>query len=213
MKRSLISDQISIFVKLVQINMYEYITGKFTSKTPTHIVVEANNIGYFIHISLYTFSRLKDKDNGKVFLYLSIKEDAHSLFGFADEDERFMFKQLLSVSGVGASTARMILSSTQPAELQQAIVTGNAPLLQNIKGIGAKTAQRIIIDLKDKLKKPDAAIHIPVFANNTIKEEALSALLTLGFAKNIAEKALDSLLRKQENWNVENLIKSALSNL
>jgi Holliday junction DNA helicase RuvA len=194
--------------------MYEYISGKLTVKTATYIVVEAGGIGYNINISLNTFSRIKDLDHCKIYTHLAIKEDAHTLYGFADETEKKLFRHLISVSGVGAGTARMILSSLSPPELQQCIVTGNAPVLQNIKGIGAKSAQRIIIDLKDKLGKETAGDILPVTRSNTTREEALSALVTLGFARNIAEKSVDQILRTTTvDISVEALIKSALNNL
>ena len=183
-------------------------------KTATYVVVEAGGIGYFINISLHTYSRIKDLDHCKIFTHLSIKEDAHTLFGFADESEKKLFRHLISVSGVGAGTARMILSSLSPPEIHQCIVTGNAPVLQNVKGIGAKSAQRIIIDLKDKLSKESPGDFLPAAKGNTSREEALSALVTLGFARNTAEKSLEQVLRSgPADMSVEALIKSALSNL
>lgn len=194
--------------------MYEYINGKLTVKTATYIVIETGGIGYNINISLNTFSKIKDLDVCKIYTHLSIKEDAHTLFGFADELEKRLFRHLISVSGVGATTARMILSSLSPAELHQCIVTGNAPILQNVKGIGAKSAQRIIIDLKDKLTKEAPGEVLQPRTDNTNRDEALSALVTLGFAKNAAEKSLDQVLRSsQTSVSVESLIKSALNNL
>ena len=194
--------------------MYDYIIGKIISKTATHIVLDCAGIGYHINISLHTYSEIKEGTQCKIYTHLAIKEDAHTLYGFADEDERRMFRHLISVSGVGASTARMMLSSLSPAEVEQAIVTGNAPVLQNIKGIGTKSAQRIIIDLKDKLGKGESAHKIISASHNTNRDEALSALVTLGFAKNTAEKSLDHAIRaKGTNLSVEDLIKSALGNL
>ena len=194
--------------------MYDYISGKIISKTATHIVLECAGIGYHVNISLNTYSKIKEGSQCKIFTHLAIKEDAHTLYGFADEDERAMFRNLISVSGVGASTARMMLSSLSPIEIAHAIVTGNAPVLQNIKGIGSKSAQRIIIDLKDKLGKPDAALKLISIIHNTNRDEALSALLTLGFAKNAAEKSLDNAIKSKGNeLSVEELIKSALGNL
>lgn len=194
--------------------MYDYISGKVISKTATHVIIECSGIGYHLNISLNTYSKINEAEHCKIFTHLAIKEDAHALYGFADEDERKMFRNLISVSGVGATTARMILSSLSPAELEQAILTGNAPMLQNIKGIGAKSAQRIIIDLKDKLGKSETSSKIISVANNTNRDEALSALITLGFAKNAAEKSLDHAIKnKGTNLSVENLIKAALGNL
>jgi len=194
--------------------MYEYISGKLTVKTATYVVIEAGGIGYNINISLHTYGRIKNLDQCKMYTHLAIKEDAHTLYGFADETEKKLFRHLISVSGVGAGTARMILSSLSPPELHQCIVTGNAPVLQNIKGIGAKSAQRIIIDLKDKLSKETPGDFLPSSKGNTNREEALSALVTLGFAKNIAEKSLEQVLRTATvDMSVEALIKSALNNL
>lgn len=194
--------------------MYEYIRGRFVAKSATQVTVEAGGIGYDINISLNTFTIIKDIDEGKIYLHLVVREDAHVLYGFADLDERTMFRNLITVSGVGATTARMILSSLNPQELQQAIVGGNAPLLQRIKGIGAKSAQRIIIDLKDKLiKDPVEVMQLLHNKGNTIRNEALSALLVLGFPKAQAEKALDTATRKGDVESVEELIKGALANL
>jgi Holliday junction DNA helicase RuvA len=194
--------------------MYDYISGKIVSKTATHIVLECAGIGYQLNISLNTYSKIHEGSQSKIFTHLSIKEDAHTLYGFADEDERRMFRNLISVTGVGASTARMMLSSLSPVEIAHAIVTGNAPVLQNIKGIGSKSAQRIIIDLKDKLSKTEINTKMISVAHNTNREEALSALLTLGFAKTAAEKSLDHAIKlKGSELSVEDLIKSALGNL
>lgn len=194
--------------------MYDYIKGKFTAKSATQVVVDAGGVGYDISISLNTFSKIKDADEGKIFLHLVVREDAHVLYGFADADERMMFRSLITVSGVGATTARMILSALNPHELQQAIISGNAPLLQRIKGIGTKSAQRIIIDLKDRLAKdPVETSQILQSKSNTIRSEALSALLVLGFPKVQAEKAIDLASRKGNDASVEELIKGALANL
>ncbi len=194
--------------------MYDYFTGKITSKTATQIVLDCNGIGYALNISLNTFSKVTEGQQCKIFVHLSIKEDAHTLYGFADEDERRMFRNLITVNGIGTSTARMMLSSLSPAEIEQAIVTGNAPVLQNIKGIGAKSAQRIIIDLKDKIRKTSDPSNLISIPHNKIRQEALSALVTLGFAKNAAEKSVDSVIRtKGNNVSVEDLIKTALASL
>ncbi len=193
--------------------MYDYIKGKLTEKTATYIVVEAGGVGYNLAVSLYTYTKLKDMAEAKVLTYLAIKEDSHVLFGFADEDERKMFKLLISVNGVGTGTARLMLSSLPATELIEAIATGSVAALKNIKGIGEKTAQRIIIDLKDKIKKTDGVVNILLPLNNTIKEEALSALVTLGFAKPVAAKTLDKLLQTNQNLTVESLIRAALNTL
>lgn len=201
---------------LVLFSMINHIHGKLVEKTPTYIVIDCGGVGYFIHISLQTFSKLSDSEYCKVFTHLSIKEDAHLLYGFAEDDERKLFRQLISVSGIGEATARVMLSSLSPTEIQQAIITDNVSLLQSVKGIGSKTAQRIIIDLKDKFKKGElvAETVLPLSSNNRIKEQALSALVTLGFAKNAAEKVILSLLKNnQSELTVEELIKLALNNL
>ena len=194
--------------------MIEFLNGKLVEKTPTYIVIECHGLGYFVNISLHTYSRIEELENCKVFTHLSIKEDAHTLYGFSEIEERKLFRDLISVSGIGANTARMMLSSLSPAEIQQAIVQGNHVLLQSIKGIGNKTAQRVIIDLKDKLTKKDGALLLNLPSNNKMKEEALSALLTLGFPRNTIEKTLE-LLTKQagEIQNIEQLIKLALKNM
>lgn len=192
--------------------MIEYLKGKLATKSPTHLVIETGGVAYYVNISLQTYSRLADDEACKIYTHLAIKEDAHTLYGFFDEEERALFRQLISVSGVGASTARMILSSLNPQELQQAITTGNVALLQSIKGIGAKSAMRIIVDLKDKLKKEDLPSLVS-HANNTTKDEALSALITLGFPRASVEKVVDRILRGGQNMPVEELIKTALKSM
>ena len=195
--------------------MYDYISGKLAFKCPAYVVIDAGGVGYHINISLNTFSGLSiNENNCKLFIWLHVKEDAHTLYGFADEGERRLFLHLISVSGIGPNTGRMMLSSITPAEIQQAIIKGDVPLIQRIKGIGPKSAQRIVLELQDKLKKegPDSLISVPV--NHTVKEEALSALVMLGFAKNAAEKVVDQIVKKEEeNLTVEKLIKIALKNL
>lgn len=194
--------------------MIAYIQGKLTFKCPTYVIIEAGGIGYHIHISLNTFSQLPDAENAKLYTHLNIKEDAHTLFGFAEEGEKRLFRHLISVSGVGPNTARMMLSSISPADIQQAIIKGDVPLIQRIKGIGPKSAQRLILELQDRLKKegPDSLISAP--ANNTARDEALSALITLGFARNVAEKALDSAIAASpEKLTVEQLIKITLKSI
>ena len=195
--------------------MYDYINGKLAFKCPAYVVIDAGGVGYHLNISLYTYSSLSiNENNCKLFIWLHVKEDAHTLYGFADEGERRLFLHLISVSGIGPNTGRMMLSSNTPVEIQQAIIKGDVPLIQRIKGIGPKSAQRIVLELQDKLKKegPDSLISVPV--NHTVKEEALSALVMLGFAKNAAEKAIDQLVQKDdENLTVEKLIKFALKNL
>ncbi|MBS1922250.1 MAG: Holliday junction branch migration protein RuvA [Bacteroidetes bacterium] len=194
--------------------MYDYISGKITHATATYLVVEANGVGYQLQVSLQTYSKLKDAQSAKVYTHLSIKEDAHLFFGFADEDERQLFRHLISVSGVGPGTARVMLSSLSTTELQRAITTGNVAVIKKIKGIGDKTAQRIVIDLKDKLGKAGTTAPVLLTQGNTIKEEALSALLTLGFNRNVAEKELNKVMAGGgELQSVEVLLREALKNL
>ncbi|RZK92482.1 MAG: Holliday junction branch migration protein RuvA [Pedobacter sp.] len=194
--------------------MYAYIDGKLTFKNPAYVVVEAGGIGYHINISLNTYSSLADAERCKLYTWLHVKEDAHTLYGFAEEGERRLFLHLISVSGIGPNTGRMILSSITPSEIQTAIVKADYPLIQRIKGLGAKTAQRLVLELQDKLKKEgiDSLISMP--EHNTVKDEALSALVMLGFAKQTAEKTIDQILKSTEGTlSVEQLIKQALKNL
>ncbi|NTE04695.1 Holliday junction branch migration protein RuvA [Agrobacterium tumefaciens] len=194
--------------------MYAYIDGKLTSKNPAFVVVEAGGIGYHINISLNTYSALRDAERCKLYTWLYVKEDAHTLYGFADEGERRLFLHLISVSGIGPNTGRMILSSITPEEIQTAIVQADLPLIQRIKGLGAKTAQRLVLELQDKLKKEGVDSLISMPQHNTIKDEALSALVMLGFAKQTAEKTIDQILKlTEEKLTVEQLIKQALKKL
>ncbi|MEY5042004.1 MAG: hypothetical protein RLZZ414_1557 [Bacteroidota bacterium] len=194
--------------------MINHINGKITEKTPTHIVVEANGVGYYIHISLTTYSKLVDLNDIKILTYLSIKEDSHTLYGFFDAEERDMFKLLISVNGVGTNTARMMLSSLQSQEISKAILQGNVNELKGIKGIGIKTAQRIIVDLKDKVGKDEnISSDILTFLDNTNRDEALSALVALGFTKAAVEKVLHAILKAQPKLSVEALVKEALKKL
>lgn len=194
--------------------MYAYIDGKLAYKSPSYVVIETGGVGYHINISLNTYSRLGEQERCKLYTWLHVKEDAHTLYGFADEGERRLFLHLISVSGVGPNTGRMILSSITPEEIQAAIVKGDVSQIQRIKGIGPKSAQRLVLELQDKLKKegPDTLISVP--KNNTVKDEALSALVMLGFARNAVEKVLErELSNKDSNLTVEQLIKFALKNL
>lgn len=194
--------------------MYAYIDGKLVFKCPTYVVIDAGEVGYHINISLNTYAALGENERCKLFTWLHVKEDGHTLYGFVDEGERRLFLHLISVSGIGPNTGRMILSSITPAEIQTAIVKGDVPLIQRIKGIGPKSAQRMILELQDKLKKegPDSLISMP--QNVTAKDEALSALVMLEFTKNVAEKALDAAVKSEgDNLTVERLIKIALKSL
>ncbi len=193
--------------------MIAFIEGSLEEKNPAYVVVNCHGMGYLLHISLHTYSRLPDRGVVKIFAHQVIREDAHLLFGFADEEERELFRLLISVSGVGPNTARMVLSSMSPAEVKSAIVSNNASMLQSIKGIGAKSAQRIVVDLRDRLEKEGVfKDENLVFTNNTMHEEALSALVMLGFAKNAAQKALAAILKKKQGAPVttEELVKEAL---
>ena len=193
--------------------MYEFIRGNIIERNPASIVIEASGVGYFINISLNTYSKIGTKKEGILFLHLVVREDAHVLYGFAEKEERTLFRNLISVSGVGSSTAIMMLSSLNPDEVINAITTENVAILKGVKGIGAKTAQRIIIDLKDKLGKLHETDQILLSPNNTIRNEALSALVMLGFVKRDAEKAVSTILKDQPDATVESVIKQALKRL
>jgi Holliday junction DNA helicase RuvA len=190
--------------------MIDYITGKITELNPACAVVECNGIGYSINISLNTYADLEKAETCKIFIHEAIREDAHLLFGFAGAEERDLFRQLITVSGVGAGTARMMLSSLRPADLRQAIIEGNTGILKSIKGIGLKTAQRIIVDLKDKIGKHTVSGENIAFSDNTTREESLSALVMLGFARNSATKVVDNLLRENRTLPVEEIVRKAL---
>ncbi len=193
--------------------MITHLKGKLVEKNPTDIVVECNGVGYFVNISLHTYSLLKEGENIHIYTYLHIKEDAHTLYGFAQKSEREIFKLLISVSGVGTSIARTMLSSLDPDQVKQAIATGDVVVIQSVKGIGAKTAQRVILDLKDKILKVYNIDEVSVSTSNTNKEEALSALETLGFSRKQVEKICDKIVRENPSADVETIIKQALKNL
>ncbi|HAM09545.1 MAG: Holliday junction DNA helicase RuvA [Bacteroidetes bacterium GWE2_41_25] len=193
--------------------MIDYIKGSLTRLTPTFVTVETYGVGYFVNISLTTFSKLENKSEIKILIHEIIREDTHQLYGFADSLEREIFRHLISVTGVGANTARMMLSSLNPVEIEQAIIGSDVNILKSIKGIGLKTAQRIIVDLKEKLGKQAGSGEIFAFSDNTNREEALSALVMLGFAKSAVSKVLDKIVREQKNLTVEEMIKRALKNL
>jgi Holliday junction DNA helicase RuvA len=189
--------------------MFDFFEGKFVEITPSYIVVNCNGIGYKIEISLNSYTVFKDKSEGRVLAHLIVREDAHLLFGFESEKERQLFKYLISVNGVGANTARMILSSLNCDELIEAVVNENVSAIKSVKGIGIKTAQRIIIDLKDNLSKFEIVKSESVFSNKN-REEALLALQTLGFNKPVIEKTLDKILKTDASLGVEELIRQAL---
>ena len=195
--------------------MFAYIKGTITFKNPTFIEVETAGVGYHVNISLNTYAHIEKLEQVKILTYLHVKEDSQTLFGFADDAERTLFIQLLSVSGIGPNTARILLSSMRPEEAKAAIVGENVATFNKVKGIGPKTAKRIILDLKDKILKEtgDSPISFSV-QDNTIRDEALSALVALGFAKVSVQKVLNSILKGQnEIASVEQLIKEALKKL
>ena len=193
--------------------MIDYIKGTITHITPTFITLETGGIGYGINISVTTFSKLEGKNESKILIHEVLREDNHQLYGFADSEERDIFRLLISVTGVGANTARMMLSSLSPGETEKAIIGSDVNILKSVKGIGLKTAQRIIVDLKDKLGKQAGSGEIFGFSDNTNREEALSALVMLGFVKNAVIKVLDKIIREEKNLTVEEMIKRALKNL
>jgi Holliday junction DNA helicase RuvA len=193
--------------------MIHHLKGKLVEKNPTYVVVECGGVGYFVNISLHTFSKITDEENISLFTHLQVKEDSHTLYGFSEKSERQIFRLLLSVSGIGSSTARTMLSSLNPAQIRDAIASGDVATIQSIKGIGAKTAQRVILDLKDKVLKVYDIDEVSVSSNNTNKEEALSALEVLGFSRRQSEKIVDKVLLQDSSLSVENIIKLALKNL
>jgi len=193
--------------------MYEFIRGKIVELNPASIIIEAGGIGYFIKISLNTYTKLNGKKEGTVLLHQVVREDAHILFGFSDKGERELFRNLVSVNGVGAVTAIMMLSSLNQDELVSAVTTENVAVLKGVKGIGAKTAQRIIIDLKDKFGKLPESGQISLSPDNTIRNESLSALVMLGFVKRDAEKIVSKIIQEQPETTVESVIKQALKRL
>lgn len=193
--------------------MINHIDGKLVDKTPTHVVIDCNGVGYSINISLQTFSKIND-ERCKLFTHLSVKEDSHTLYGFITENERKLFRYLISVSGVGPSTAQVILSTYKSDEIINYISASDVAAIKNVKGIGLKTAQRIIIDLKDKVTKSAISDEISLDLNNTIQNEALSALVALGFSKKIAQQKIDkALTNKQGNFDVETLVRESLSQM
>lgn len=196
--------------------MISFLKGRLVQKDPTHVVVDVNGVGYHVAISLQTFADIKEQENTFIHTHLAIREDAHLLYGFSTEAEKKLFQQLISVNGIGPSTAIVMLSYLSSDELKKAIVQEDLTTLQRIKGIGGKTAQRVIIDLKDKLKKDlseDAIQGIPGMKHNTLRSEALSALITLGITKSAAEKSVDTVLKKSGNTlTLEDLVKQALKN-
>jgi Holliday junction DNA helicase RuvA len=193
--------------------MIAHIQGKLVEKNPTDVVIDCGGVGYHINISLHTYSLLPNTDQIKLFTYLQVKEDAHTLFGFFEKSEREIFKMLLSVSGIGASIARTMLSSLEPKQIIQAIASGDVGTVQSIKGIGLKTAQRVILDLQDKVLKLYDLDEVSMILNNTNRDEALSALEVLGFVRKTSEKVVEKIIKEDPNASVESIIKKALKSL
>ncbi|WP_299164304.1 Holliday junction branch migration protein RuvA [uncultured Eudoraea sp.] len=193
--------------------MITHLKGRLVEKNPTYVVIECAGVGYFVNISLHTFSKITDSENIQLYTHLQVKEDSHTLYGFAENSEREIFRLLLSVSGIGSNIARTMLSSLTPLQIKNAIACGDVPTIQAVKGIGAKTAQRVILDLKDKVLKIYNIDEVSPNLNNTNKEEALSALEVLGFARRQSEKAVDKVLSQDPTLSVEDIIKQALKNL
>ncbi|WP_019670721.1 Holliday junction branch migration protein RuvA [Eudoraea adriatica] len=193
--------------------MITHLKGRLVEKNPTYVVIECAGVGYFVNISLHTFSKISDSENIQLYTHLQIKEDSHTLYGFAENSEREIFRLLLSVSGIGSNIARTMLSSLTPFQIRDAIACGDVPTIQAVKGIGAKTAQRVILDLKDKILKIYDLDEVSQNSNNTNKEEALSALEVLGFVRRQSEKAVDKVLAQDPSLSAEDIIKHALKNL
>src|SRR6056300_1537217 len=193
--------------------MITQLSGRLVEKTPTDVVIDCNGVGYIVHNSLHTFSQLSSDENIKLFTHLQVKEDSHTLFGFFTTIERAVFKQLISVSGIGASTARTMLSSLEPQQIQRAIVSEDLNTIKSVKGIGLKTAQRVLIELKDKMINLHDGEEIQVLGNNTIKDEALSALEVLGYSRKQSERIVDRIIQTTPDCSVEGLIKEALNKL
>lgn len=193
--------------------MIAHIQGELVEKTPTEVVIDCGGVGYQINISLHTYSLLPNSDQIKLFTYLQVKEDAHTLFGFVEKSEREIFKMLLSVSGIGASIARTMLSSLDPKQIIQAIASGDVGTVQSIKGIGNKTAQRVILDLKEKVIKLYDLDEVSMVENNTNRDEALSALEVLGFVRKTSEKVIEKIIKEDPEASIESIIKKALKSL
>jgi Holliday junction DNA helicase RuvA len=193
--------------------MIAHLQGKLVEKTPTHVVIDCGGVGYDVNISLHTYSLLPNADYIKIFTHVQIKEDAHTLFGFVEKSEREIFRLLLSVSGIGANIARTMLSSLDPKQITNAIASGDVVTIQSIKGIGGKTAQRVILDLKEKVLKLYDLDEVSMVQNNTNRDEALSALEVLGFVRKTSEKVVEKIAKEDPDASVETIIKKALKNL
>ena len=193
--------------------MIAHIEGRLVQKNPTDVVIDCNGVGYFLNISLHTFSQIPNTEKVKLYTQLLVREDSHTLYGFSTVEEREVFNLLISVSGVGASTARTMLSSLSPEQIRDAIITEDVVTIQGVKGIGTKTAQRVVLDLKDKIVKVYGNVSNSLKSSNTNRNEALSALETLGFVRKQAEKACDAFLKDHPQATLEEIIKQALKNL
>ena len=195
--------------------MIAFLSGKFVKKTPSYVIVDVNGVGYEVQISLNTYSSIQDKESGSLQTHLIVREDAHLLFGFADSAEKEIFLQLIAISGIGANTARVMLSYMKPDELSRAIIQGNAKALESIKGIGRKTAERIVVELRDKLAKQPAGTetNISAWKGNTLQNDALNALIALGISRQAADNAVQKVLSQDQTVSVELLIKKALQML
>ena len=193
--------------------MITQIKGRLVEKSPTELVIDCNGLGYLVNISLNTFSLLSDSENISLYTHLQVKEDSHTLFGFYDKTERNLFRKLISVSGIGASTARTMLSSLNPVEIQRAILSENVSTIQSVKGIGLKTAQRVIIELKDKVSAISEGLEISSNFTNSKREESLSALEVLGYSRKQTTKVVDKLISETSEISVEEIIKNALNKL
>ena len=193
--------------------MITQIIGRLVEKTPTQVVIDCNGVGYAVNISLHTFSQINDNENIKLYTHLQVREDSHTLFGFNTTIERSVFLLLISVSGIGSSTARMMLSSLEPLQIKREIISDDLNTIKSVKGIGLKTAQRVLIELKDKMLNLQVEGEIQNFGNNTIKDEALSALEVLGYTRKQSERILDSIIQSAPESSVEELIKEALNKL
>lgn len=193
--------------------MIAHLQGKLVEKSPTQIIIDCGGVGYHVNISLHTYSLLPSTDFIKVYTHLQIKEDAHTLFGFMEKSEREIFRLLLSVSGIGASIARTMLSSLDPKQITNAIASADVVTIQSIKGIGSKTAQRVILDLKEKVLKLYDLDEVSMSQSNTNRDEALSALEVLGFVRKTSEKIIEKIVKEDPDASVETIIKKALKNL
>jgi len=193
--------------------MITQLIGRLVEKSPTAVVIDCQGVGYLVHISLHTYAQIGADESIKLYTHLQVKEDSHNLYGFFTTMERAVFQQLISVSGIGASTARTMLSSLEPQQIQRAIIGEDLALIKSVKGIGLKTAQRVLIELKDKMINLFEGEEIEAFSNNTIKEEALSALEVLGYSRKQSEKVIDNVIQSNPEYSVEALIKAALNKL